>query len=41
MNEEQTKYGYLYPALRKAGWGVIAGSHIHLENPHHQILGGE
>jgi len=33
MNEEQTKYDYINPALRKAGWGVIEGSRIRLEFP--------
>ena len=33
MNEEQTKYDYINPALRKAGWGEIEGSRIRLEFP--------
>ena len=33
MNEEQTKYDYINPALREAGWGAIEGSHIRLEFP--------
>ena len=27
MNEEQTKYDYINPALRAAGWGEVEGSH--------------
>ena len=33
MNEEQTKYDYINPALRAAGWGAIEGSRIRLEFP--------
>ena len=33
MNEEQTKYDFINPALRKAGWGKIEGSRIRLEFP--------
>ena len=33
MNEEQTKYDYINPDLRKAGWGEIEGSRIRLEFP--------
>jgi len=33
MNEEQTKYDYINPALRQAGWGEIEGSRIRLEFP--------
>jgi len=33
MNEEQTKYDYINPALRKVGWGEIEGSRIRLEFP--------
>jgi len=33
VNEEQTKYDYINPALRKAGWGEIEGSRIRLEFP--------
>ena len=33
MNESQTKYDYIDPALRKAGWGVVADSHVRLEFP--------
>lgn len=33
MNEEQTKYDYINPALREAGWGEVEGSRIRLEFP--------
>ena len=33
MNEEQTKYDFINPALRKAGWGETEGSRIRLEFP--------
>lgn len=33
MNEEQTKYEYITPALHKAGWGKVEGSKIKLEFP--------
>ena len=33
MNESQTKYDYIDPALQKAGWGVVADSHVRLEFP--------
>lgn len=31
MNEAQTKYDLIAPALRAAGWGLIAGSRLRLE----------
>lgn len=33
MNEEQTKYDLIEPALRKAGWGEIEGSKVWKEFP--------
>ncbi len=33
MNESQTKHDLIDPALRKAGWGVVADSRIRLEFP--------
>jgi len=33
MNEEQTKYDLISPALRAAGWGVVEGSRLRLEHP--------
>lgn len=33
MNEEQTKYEYINPALKAAGWGVTEGSRVLLEFP--------
>lgn len=42
MNEEQTKYEYITPALQKAGWGIVKGSKIKLEFPITQgrLVGG-
>ncbi len=31
MNEAQTKYDLINPALKKAGWGVVEDSKILLE----------
>ena len=31
MNEQKTRLNYIDPALRAAGWGVVAGSHIRVE----------
>ena len=33
MNESQTKYDYIDPALQKAGWGVVVDSHVRFEFP--------
>ncbi len=33
MNEEQTKYDLINPALREAGWGIVEGSRVRLEHP--------
>ncbi len=33
MNETQTKYDLISPALRKAGWGIVEGSRLRLEFP--------
>lgn len=33
MNEAQTKHDLIEPALRAAGWGVVAGSRLRLEFP--------
>ncbi|MDW5289446.1 EcoAI/FtnUII family type I restriction enzme subunit R [Formosa sp. PL04] len=33
MNESQTKYDYIDPALKEAGWGSVEGSRIWLEFP--------
>lgn len=33
MNEAQTKHDLIDPALREAGWGIVAGSRIRLEFP--------
>ena len=33
MNETETRATYIDPALRAAGWGVVAGSRIRMEFP--------
>ena len=33
MNEAQTRHDLIDPALRKAGWGEVEGSHIRVEFP--------
>jgi len=33
VNEEQTKYDLISPALRAVGWGIVAGSRLLLEFP--------
>ena len=33
MNEAQTEYEYIDPALKEAGWGVVEGSKIRKQHP--------
>jgi len=33
MNEAETRAEYIYPALKAAGWGTVAGSRIRREYP--------
>ena len=33
MNESQTEFEYIDPALRKAGWGVVEGSRVRKQFP--------
>ena len=33
MNESQTEFEYIDPALREAGWGVIEGSRVRKQFP--------
>lgn len=33
MNEAQTEYEYIDPALKKAGWGVVEGSYVRKQFP--------
>ena len=33
MNEAETRAEHIDPALAKAGWGVVEGSHIRREYP--------
>ena len=33
MNEAQTEFEYIDPALRKAGWGVVEGSRVRKQFP--------
>ena len=40
MNEEQTKLEKITPALQKAGWGVVDGSRILMEQHAYQISPG-
>ncbi len=40
MNEAQTRLDYIDPALRKAGWGVVEGSRIMVEQSANKITDG-
>jgi type I restriction enzyme, R subunit len=33
MNEAQTRADHINPALKAAGWGMVAGSRIRRESP--------
>ena len=33
MNESQTEFEYIDPALREAGWGVVEGSRVRKQFP--------
>ena len=33
MNESQTEFEYIDPALREAGWGVVEGSRVRKQHP--------
>ena len=35
MNEAETRAEHIDPALKAAGWGVVAGSRIRHEYPNH------
>ena len=35
MNEAETRAEHIDPALKAAGWGVVEGSRILREYPHH------
>ena len=36
MNESQTEFEYIDPALREAGWGVVEGSKVRKQHPINQ-----
>ena len=42
MNEAQTEYEFIDPALKNAGWGVIEGSRVFKQFPIDQgrLIGG-
>ena len=40
MNEAQTRLDHIDPALREAGWGVVEGSRILVEQSANKITDG-
>ena len=39
MNESQTEFEYIDPALREAGWGVVEGSRVRKQHPTSRVQG--